>query len=417
MADLPDPTTSPAAVVTALAAVVVTSLLYVHRERIGRIWPGFMARRRLRRLLSEAASASASTIYVSSLRVYPVKSLRPVSVDDSTLSELGLAGDRCLMVVRPIPSSVYDSRKPSHRFVTQRQCPSLATIDASLPMQARRRREAASESIGSESGSDRVVVRLHRPGANSAEGRVAVHVDVAPSRLLDLPIRYRAGIWDDVVTVVDVGDEAAALVRAAVAEAGDSDGDGDGAEDGLRVVSILPKGYRRPLDPTYLPPAAFSPTGAVPNTALNDGFPVLIACEASLDELNRRLEEGGREAVPMSRFRPNIVISGTVPFEEDTWKTIWIRGTDGRGGGTILHVVKGCPRCKQSCTDQLTGEQHDEPVATLATFRALGTMTGEVYFAQNAVPHRGTGRLAVGDQVVVLERGDPVWDRDTVRAE
>ena len=56
-------------------------------------------------------------------------------------------------------------------------------------------------------------------------------------------------------------------------------------------------------------------------------------------------------------------------------------------------------------------------MATLATFRALGTMTGEVYFAQNAVPHRGTGRLAVGDQVVVLERGDPVWDRDTVRAE
>ncbi len=124
----------------------------------------------------------------------------------------------------------------------------------------------------------------------------------------------------------------------------------------------------------------------------------------------------------MSRFRPNIVISNTSkPFEEDNWKAIQI----GIGPkATILHITKGCPRCKQSCTDQLTGERGEEPLETLSDFRALGTSEEDVYFGQNAVVNGywwannlNERVVNVGDPVFVLTRGPPTWDSDEVKAE
>jgi len=121
----------------------------------------------------------------------------------------------------------------------------------------------------------------------------------------------------------------------------------------------------------------------------------------------------------MSRFRPNIVIDNTTkPFDEDNWKAIQI----GKGNNSvILHISKGCPRCKQSCTDQFTGERGEEPIETLFEFRALGADAADVYFAQNAVMNADVRHykdlIRVGDPVTILTRGDPVWDKETVQAE
>src|SRR5690349_269004 len=52
---------------------------------------------------------------------------------------------------------------------------------------------------------------------------------------------------------------------------------------------------------------------------LADGFPVLMANEASLSALNDWLAEAGEEPVPMTRFRPNVVIGGAEPWAEDDW--------------------------------------------------------------------------------------------------
>ena len=119
----------------------------------------------------------------------------------------------------------------------------------------------------------------------------------------------------------------------------------------------------------------------------------------------------------MSRFRPNIVVRNSKPFDEDNWKAIKI----GTGeNSVVLHIVKGCPRCKQSCTDQLTGDRSDEPLETLSEFRALGTGDTDVYFGQNAVMNgdiRFRSVIKLGDPVTVLSRGDPVWDLEQVQAE
>ncbi|PKD79203.1 MOSC domain-containing protein, partial [Escherichia coli] len=49
-----------------------------------------------------------------------------------------------------------------------------------------------------------------------------------------------------------------------------------------------------------------------------DGFPLLVANQASLDDLNARLRAKGVAPVPMDRFRPNIVVQGEwEAFEED----------------------------------------------------------------------------------------------------
>lgn len=107
----------------------------------------------------------------------------------------------------------------------------------------------------------------------------------------------------------------------------------------------------------------------------------------------------------MARFRPSIVIQGTVPFAEDRMKVIQI-------GGTILHVVSGCPRCKESCTDQTAGIVTKEPLETLREFRQMNSNCPEgLYFAVNAIAAPGSEgqTIRVGDSVKVLQWGEPVW--------
>lgn len=131
----------------------------------------------------------------------------------------------------------------------------------------------------------------------------------------------------------------------------------------------------------------------------------------SLCDLNQRLEAKGKSSLSMSNFRPNIVLRGlATPFREDEIKVLRIIG---KKDTTILHFVKGCPRCKQSCTDQETGIVSDEPLATLREFRSMNQMNCEdLYFGQNAVVGMGctSHTISVGDRVEVVQWGSPVWD-------
>ena len=108
----------------------------------------------------------------------------------------------------------------------------------------------------------------------------------------------------------------------------------------------------------------------------------------------------------MTRFRPNIVIRGTVPFAEDRMKVIQI-GDD----GPLYHLVAGCPRCKESCTDQTMGVVTEEPLETFRDFRQMTDDPQNLYFAVNAIPAPGSeGRVVrVGDRVKVLQWGESVW--------
>lgn len=129
------------------------------------------------------------------------------------------------------------------------------------------------------------------------------------------------------------------------------------------------------------------------HTAFTDGFPMLLIGSGSLEELNRRLDR----PVPMDRFRPNLVVSGTEPFIEDEWDEVQI-------GSIGLRAVKPCPRCVVTTVDQATGvrDPAGEPLVTLAGFRRR---EGKIWFGMNLV-HEGCGTLHLGDEVRVISRRD-----------
>jgi uncharacterized protein YcbX len=134
----------------------------------------------------------------------------------------------------------------------------------------------------------------------------------------------------------------------------------------------------RPVHPAFAPAAS--------RVSFADAFPFLLVSEESLADLNARLAQ----PLPMNRFRPNLVIAGGDPYIEDRLERFEIAGIGFRG-------VKLCDRCMVTTTDQETTMRGVEPLRTLATYRKVD---GKVMFGQNVV-HLGTGRLTVGDPVLL----------------
>ena len=144
-----------------------------------------------------------------------------------------------------------------------------------------------------------------------------------------------------------------------------------------------------------------------------DGYPALLIGEGSLAEVNERLEETYKDAdknvrVPMNRFRPNLVVKGSDPFEEDGWSKI-------RVGEAIFWVVKPCARCVMTTVDQARGEfDGKEPLKTIASFRmakdvfpdsfeSLGQTANAVLFGENLIPENPGCSVNIGDEVEILE--------------
>jgi len=118
-----------------------------------------------------------------------------------------------------------------------------------------------------------------------------------------------------------------------------------------------------------------------------DGFPFLLTGEASLADLSAR----AGQPLAMARFRPNLVVAGSAPYAEDSWRRLRI-------GSVELELVKPCARCVVTTIDPDTAAAGLEPLRTLAGYRNGG---GGVLFGWNLV-HRTTGVLRVGDRIDIL---------------
>jgi hypothetical protein len=267
-----------------------------------------------------------SPITITHLYTYPIKSCAAVAHERLALEARGPLWDRRWMVV-----------DGNGLFITQRELPRLALVQPNVEAD---------------------MLRLSAPGRND----ICLSLHGARGTI------QRVVVWRDTCDAWDEGDEVANWLS-------------DYLNVDVRLVRMA-DGFQRMVDPNY----ARTPA----HTGFSDGFPVLIAAEASLAELNRRLTEHGKAPVPMSRFRPNVVVAGCEAFAEDSWKTVQI-------GAVTLDVVKPCARCATTTVDQTSGTIPDstEPLATLNTFRK---QAGKVMFAQNAI-HRAPGVLSVGDGV------------------
>ena len=276
---------------------------------------------------------------VGGLRVYPVKSCRGIAVERSPVEARGLQHDRRWMIV-----------DPAGTFVTQRTVPRMALVQVAL------------EGEGS----------APRPGElPPAPDVLALRFPAMPE--LRVPTRpphdaatRAVTVWRDRVQAVDCGPEAAAWVTAALGTP-------------LALV-YLPGDVQRAVNPKHARPGDL--------VGFADGYPLLIACVSSLQDLNARMDA----PLPMDRFRPNIVVHDTPPWAEDTWRRVEV-------GRLSIRVVKPCARCVITGTDQETAARGVEPMRTLSTFRRVDN---DVLFARNAIPD-GDGTIAVGDAVTVFD--------------
>lgn len=173
-----------------------------------------------------------------------------------------------------------------------------------------------------------------------------ISLPVVPQRKLSKKVR----IWDDEVI--------AYLVDPAISK---------WIQQKLQIPCELvhmPESVTRPIEQKY----AISDE----SVSFADAMPFLLISQASLDELNRRL----KHQVAMDRFRPNLVVSGTDPFEEDQWDVIKV-------GSVRFKIVKPCARCIMTTVEQETGKIGKEPLLTLSRFRKEGN---KIYFGQNMIP-------------------------------
>lgn len=239
---------------------------------------------------------------------------------------------------------------PEGRFITQRESPELATHEVSLVDEGGPYLKIHPIRWGS---------LLQIPGVfNWEEGE-----------------RILVTVWDDTVEAVVQNDE---------------------------VNSLLSRSLKRPVRLVYMPFATERPSRGQTRDGENvlngfaDGFPFLLTSEESLDHLNGVIAGGPR--ITMDRFRPNIVVSGCAEaFEEETWRVFRI-------GNVTLYGMKRCGRCIVTTTDQESGERMGkEPLRALAGYRRFGN---DVCFGMN-LNHANTGPIQVGDEVEVIERGQP----------
>ena len=263
---------------------------------------------------------------LSGVHVYPVKSCGGVALTEGLLVETGLEFDRAWMVV-----------DEQGDMLTQRELPRMALVQPTFK--------------GSE-------LMLRAPGM------LALHL-----RLDTVEAATRVRVWDDIVKAYDMGPLAAQWFS-------------DFLGRKLRLVRFDPE-EQRLSDPAWTGDLAAE-------NAFADGFPLLLANEASLADLNTRLAAQGLTPVTMQRFRPNLVLSGLDAYDEDHLHEIVI-ATD--QGPVRLRLVKPCTRCSIPNVDPLTTATSNQPGDTLAAYRADPRLKGGVTFGMNAVVVAGLEHL------------------------
>ena len=268
------------------------------------------------------------SIIVSELAIYPVKSFAQIPLKKSYIDGFGLNQDRRWMVV-----------DNNGKFITQRQQPRMCLLKPEL--------------IPSEGIEQGLIIR--------APAMDALKVMVPSAQKT-----RQVTVWNDQCAALDCGNAAAQWLRHFL-----------GIE--CRLV-FFPGEEIRQVDLNF--------AQAGDRTAFADGFPILLISQASLDDLNSRMES----PLPMKRFRLNLVVSGCDPFAEDSWRRIKI-------GEITMRVVKPCSRCVIPSIDVNSAEKGVEPTQTLLTYRKRDN---KIYFGQNVIAE-GKGEIKIEMPVEVLE--------------
>lgn len=267
----------------------------------------------------------AENVALSGVYVYPIKSCAGISLKSAELSATGLRHDRRWMLV-----------DRTGEYMSQRAHPRMALIST---------RFSGEHLIASAPGMPDLEMPLRQENEN------LIDVRVCGDNSRGAPVGGEADGWFGKF---------------------------------LRFPCRL---IRKPDDDPRLVDSLYASSGD--QVGFADGFAFLLISEASLADLNDRLED----PLPMNRFRPNFVVTGCGPYAEDGWSRISI-------GSVPFCVAEACPRCAVTMVDQETGSRGKEPLRTLATYRELDA---GVLFGRYLI-HDALGTVRVGDPVETTPR-------------
>ena len=276
---------------------------------------------------------------LSEINIYPIKSLKGISLDSAKVEQRGLRFDRGWMLT-----------DKDGMFFTQREFPRMALLEVGV-------------------GDDGLDV--------TADG----HGTLAITHLPETGDRRQVKIWQS-------------ICDGEIYPAPTNEWFSDVIGTECQLV-YMPDDSRRSVNPR------FDQGDDVVSFA--DGYPLMVLSEASLTDLNSRLDK----PLPMNRFRPNLVVTGSDAFVEDDWQKIRI-------GDAVFRSTKPCERCVITTVEQSRGEfDGKEPLKTLASYRlakmvmperlaALGIGETAVLFGQNLIAENPGGVVRVGDEIKII---------------
>ena len=261
---------------------------------------------------------------LSEIFIYPVKSLGGISLQSSEVEERGLKYDRRFLLV-----------DENAEFITQRDYPQMALLKLSLT-------ENAFKVINIKNNSDIII-----PIESTSDESIKVK------------------IWDDFCNAVVVNKHLDVWFSNAINK--------------KCSLVYMPDTEKRVVEKKYIDDDHI--------VSFADAYPFLIIGQASLDDLNSRLQT----PLPMNRFRTNFVFTGGNPYEEDDWKDFKI-------GNAEFKAVKPCARCVITTTDQQTAIRNDEPLKTLSTYRKI---ENKVMFGMNVICKKASP-ISVNDSIALI---------------
>jgi len=273
---------------------------------------------------------------ISQLFIYPIKSLGGFEVSSAHLTDRGLLYDRRLMLV-----------DLDGQFLTQRKYATMSLLQTAIV-------NCDLIVYPKSYPADKLILSLHPESGYS----------------------MKVKIWDDECNAQLVSDAADEWFSKKL---------------GMQCRLVyMPDEAIRKVDKRY----------AIDNeiTNFSDDYPLMIIGQASLDDLNNRLDK----PIPMNRFRPNIVFTGGEAFDEDLMAHIRINKID-------LFGVKLCARCVITTIDQTNATKAKEPLKTLAGYRMANN---NIYFGQNIL-YKQTGVIATGDSIEMITSKPPVVFNET----
>ena len=259
---------------------------------------------------------------IQTLNIFPVKSCRGISLQESRLTPKGLEWDRTWMVV-----------DINGNFVSQRQVAKMATISTQL--------------------TDSHLILSHLD-----HGHVEISLQGVDGELV------KAQIWRSACETIDQGIEVSRWLTLVL---------GEFRGGPLRLVRMY-EGFQREVSTSHTQDQHY--------TDFSDGYPILVTNSASLEQLNGKLQDNGAMLVDMDRFRANIVVETDEPFIEHNARYLNFGESQNQ---VKLHLCKPCERCKVIGIDQKRGVivEQKQPLQTLNSMPHIEQKGA--YFGHNAV--------------------------------